>query len=277
MGAEMTPGTGPVPVEGLMSGPTTQSAVRPRPQRGSPSLCSGPSAPPPYAPVGQRGDWRGFPEGVPARPRPARLQDSAMWSHVTSIFGRFGRTALATEPCASTDFSAATSAVPGPSSPTYSPPNSPVRNVVPPDAPELWPCPPSDQWMAKVTAIQTSGMRYDDSIFACGIVGYYRPPRWLAAFKECYLSNFVPSVWKLDLPRPPDAPKRFHYEWCQRALRELFEGNQMQEQNYHDALIELSRLGRDVVDDPDVAAICNAELETFSGKAPACPPGSCRG
>ena len=72
VGAEMTPGTGPVPVEGLMSGPTTQSAVRPRPQRGSPSLCSGPSAPPPYAPVGQRGDWRGFPEGDPAGPRPAR-------------------------------------------------------------------------------------------------------------------------------------------------------------------------------------------------------------
>ena len=72
VGAEMTPGTGPVLVEGLMSGPTTQSAVRPRPQRGSPSLCSGPSAPPPYAPVGQRGDWRGFPEGDPAGPRPAR-------------------------------------------------------------------------------------------------------------------------------------------------------------------------------------------------------------
>ena len=132
-----------------------------------------------------------------------------MWSHVTSIFGRFGRTALATEPCASTDFSAATSAVPAPSDPTYSPPNSPVRNVIPPDAPELWPCPPSEQWMAKVTAMQASGMRYDDSIFACGIVGYYRPPRWLADFKEFYLSTFVPSVWKLDLPRPPDAPKRY--------------------------------------------------------------------
>ena len=72
VGAEMTPGTSPVLVEGLMSGPTTQSAVRPRPQRGSPSSCSGPSAPPPYAPVGQRGDWRGFPEGDPAGPRPAR-------------------------------------------------------------------------------------------------------------------------------------------------------------------------------------------------------------
>ena len=119
--------------------------------------------------------------------------------------------------------------------------------------------------MAKVTAIQTSGMRYDDSIFACGIVGYYRPPRWLEDFKELYLSTYVPSVWKLDLPRPPDAPKRYHYEWCQRALREIYEANQMLESTYHDALIELSRLGRDVVDDPDVAAICNAELETFSG------------
>ena len=196
-----------------------------------------------------------------------------MWSHVTSIFGRFGRTALATEPCASTDFSTATSAVPVPSDPTYSPPNSPVRNVIPPDAPELWPCPPSEQWLAKVAAMQSSGMLYDDSIFACGIVGYHRPPRWLADFKEVYLSTYVP-VWRLDLPRPPDAPKRYHYEWCQRALKELFDANQMLEPTYHDALIELSELGRDVVDDPAVAAICNAEPETFSDQRPGDPPGN---
>ena len=71
-------------------------------------------------------------------------------------------------------------------------------------------------------------------------------------------------IWKLDLPRPPDAPKRFHYEWCQRALKELFTANQMSQSTYHEALIELSRLRRDVVDDPDVAAICNAEAETYA-------------
>ena len=67
-GAEMTPGTGPVPVEGLVSGPTMQSAVRPRPQRGPPSLCTGPSAPPPTPPWGRGATGVGFPKAI--RPGP---------------------------------------------------------------------------------------------------------------------------------------------------------------------------------------------------------------
>ena len=186
-----------------------------------------------------------------------------MWSRFGKALGLFGPAAPETEPIVPAESSTAASPPPPPDSPTYSPPPSPVRNVVPPDAPELRPCPPSVQWMAKVSAMQTSGMPYDNEIFACGIVGYYRPPRWLADFNAKWLSTFVPA-WKLDLPRPPDAPKRFHYEWCQRALKELFTANQMLESTYHAALIELSRLGRDVVDDPAVAAICNAEAETYA-------------
>ena len=34
---------------------------------------------------------------------------------------------------------------------------------------------------------------------------------------------------RLDLPRPPDAPKIFHYEWRQRAVKSLFVANQMSE------------------------------------------------
>ena len=186
-----------------------------------------------------------------------------MWSRFGKALGLFGPAAPETEPIVPAENLTAASPPPPPDSPTYSPPTSPVRNVVPPDAPELRPCPPSVQWMAKVSTMQTSGMPYDNDIFACGIVGYYRPPRWLADFKEKWLSTFVPA-WKLDLPRPPDAPKRFHYEWCQRALKELFTANQMLESTYHAALIELSRLGTDVVDDPAVAAICNAEAETYA-------------
>ena len=121
--------------------------------------------------------------------------------------------------------------------------------------------------MAKVDAMQKSGMSYDSDIFANGIVGYYRPPRWLADFVARWLSTFVPT-WRLDLPRPPDAPKRFHYEWCQRGLREIYAANQMLEVTYHSALIELMSLGQDVVDDPDVAAIYNAEDETFAVRYP---------
>jgi len=72
VGAEMTPGTGPVPVEGLVSGPTMQSAVRPRPQRGPPSLCTGPSAPPPTPPWGRGATGVGFPKAI--RPGPDMLE-----------------------------------------------------------------------------------------------------------------------------------------------------------------------------------------------------------
>ena len=112
--------------------------------------------------------------------------------------------------------------------------------------------------------MQTSGMPYDNDIFTCGIVGYYRPPHWLADFKEKWLSTYVPA-WKLDLPRPPDAPKRFHYEWFQCAFKELFTANQLLESAYHLALIELSRLGTDVVDDPAVAANVHMSHQGLSG------------
>ena len=185
-----------------------------------------------------------------------------MWSRFGKALGLFGSAAPETEPFVPPETSTDASPPPRAPSPTYSPPPSPDRNVVPPDAPELRPCPPTIQWMAKITAMQTSGMEYDNAIFANNIVGYHRAPRWLANFVARWLSTYVPTI-KHDLPRPPDAPKRFHYEWCQRALKALYEAGQMLEVTYHFALIELMSLGHDVVDDPDIAAICNAEAESY--------------
>ena len=116
--------------------------------------------------------------------------------------------------------------------------------------------------MSKVRALQQSGMAYDNSLFMLGIVGYYYPPRWLEEFDAKWLSTYVPA-WKLDLPHPPDAPKVLHYEWRQRALKALFAANQMLEARYHEALIELNTLGRDIVDDPEVVAIYNAQTATY--------------
>ena len=168
--------------------------------------------------------------------------DVAMWSALGRRFGLFGSAAPETEPFVPPETSTDASPPPRAPSPTYSPPPSPDRNVVPPDAPELRPCPPTIQWMAKITAMQTSGMEYDNAIFANNIVGYHRAPRWLANFVARWLSTYVPTI-KHDLPRPPDAPKRFHYEWCQRALKELYNAGQMLEVTYHFALIELMSLG----------------------------------
>ena len=149
-----------------------------------------------------------------------------MWSHVTSIFGRFGRTALATEPCVSTDFSTATSAVPAATSPTYSPtspPDSEVPWSVPPEAPELSPPPPTEGWIRKNRLMRESGVRYDSSLFQFDTVGYYHPPRALAHWDEDWLFNFISARIPLDLPRPPDAPRIYHLQWRQRCLKERFE------------------------------------------------------
>ena len=98
-----------------------------------------------------------------------------MLGKVTSCFGRFGRTALATEPVDSTDFSTATSAVPAVTSPTYSP-SSPADSgfswSVPPDAPELSLPPPTEGWIRKNRLMRENGVRYDSFLFQFNTVGY---------------------------------------------------------------------------------------------------------
>ena len=115
-----------------------------------------------------------------------------MWYRVGRALGLFSDTALETEPCVSTDSS--TDALPpaGAYSPTYSPPGSPAKLVVHPGAPELKPCPPTIEWMTKVSDLQKSGKAYDHELYKLDIVGYYRPPRWLAEFDALFLSSFVP-------------------------------------------------------------------------------------
>ena len=117
-----------------------------------------------------------------------------MWSRIYRSFGLFGPAAPETKPIVPPETSTDASPPPRAPSPTYSPPPSPDRNVVPPDAPELRPCPPTIQWMAKIAAMQTSGMEYDNAIFANNIVGYHRAPLWLAAFVARWLPTYVPTI-----------------------------------------------------------------------------------
>ena len=131
-----------------------------------------------------------------------------MWSHVTSIFGRLGRTALATEPCVSTDFSTVTSAVPAVTSPTYSP-TSPSDSDAPrclsPNAPALDPLPPNVNWLSTIQMLQRSGPPYDPLVWRLNIVGYHHPPRWLELFVDKWLPDFTPRIEPLDLPHHPKA------------------------------------------------------------------------
>jgi hypothetical protein len=67
----MTPRTGPVLVEGLVSSPSIQSAVRPRLQGDSPESTFGPLALPPRRPRGAKGlTCVDSPVGDPALPGP---------------------------------------------------------------------------------------------------------------------------------------------------------------------------------------------------------------
>ena len=190
-----------------------------------------------------------------------------MWSRIGRSLGLYGPAALETEPIVSVENAGITSPPPEARRAAWSPSYSLEALIIPPGAPELTPCPPTIEWMAKVRALQQSGMAYDNSLFMLGIVGYYYPPRWLEEFDAKWLSTYVPA-WKLDLPRPPDAPKIFHFEWRQRSLKELFVANQMPQARYHEALVELNTLGRDIVDDPEIAAIYNAEATTFPASRP---------
>ena len=124
--------------------------------------------------------------------------------------------------------------------------------------------------MNKVELLQKSGLRYDSSVFKLDTVGYYHPPLEFEDFDAKMLSFYMPVFNKYDLPRPADAPRIFHYEWRQRALKELFHFEQIDRAEYHAALIELNGLARTMIDDPEIAAIIAAELLVLQPPPP--PP-----
>ena len=117
-----------------------------------------------------------------------------MWSRFGKALGLFGPAAPETEPIDSVENAGNTSPPPGARSGTWSPTYSPEAWLIPPGAPELSPCPPTRQWMAKVRTLQQSGMAYDNSLFMLGIVGYYHPPRWLVDFDAKWLSTYEPAM-----------------------------------------------------------------------------------
>ena len=126
--------------------------------------------------------------------------------------------------------------------------------LLPPAAHELSEAaPPSVAWIGKIKAMQDSGL--DASLFLFGTVGCYHPLRAFAKFDEKCLLNFISVGNQRDLPRLDDAPRQLHLEWRQRSLAELHLYKQLSTPEYHEALITLRTLGRDVADDPDIVAI----------------------
>ena len=143
--------------------------------------------------------------------------------------------------------------------------NESASPVVPPDAIELRPPPPSAAWIRKVKSMEDSGMT--TSLFLYDTVGYSHPPRAFKEFDAKYLFNFISAGNRLDLPRPADAPKQLHYKWRQRYLKEKHFFKQITTQEYHEALILLMTLGRDIVDDQDIVDViarCPDEQVSYS-------------
>ena len=92
------------------------------------------------------------------------------------------------------------------------------------------------------------------------IIGYHRPPRAFAELDDKYLSLFTPRVNVLDLPRRPNALRKLHHEWRQRALKEQHFFRVLDTAQYHGALLRLMMLGWEVHDDPDFDSIIEAPV-----------------
>ena len=67
--------------------------------------------------------------------------------------------------------------------------NESAPPVVPPEAPELRPPPPSAAYIRKVKSMEDSGM--GTSLFLYDTVGYNHPPPAFKEFDEKYLFNFI--------------------------------------------------------------------------------------
>ena len=161
-----------------------------------------------------------------------------MWSRVGRALGLFGPTAPETEPFDSTDFS--TDASPPPPAPPAQPTRRPIRPFLPPSM--LFPLVPLNWHPAPPTrAVDGQGPRPADERQLRTILRYASSKSsgiiarlsWLAEF-DAYRLSITTPLWTLDLPRPPDAPKRLHHEWRQRALKELHHYKQLTTAEYHE-------------------------------------------